>query len=186
MSSSNDSKTPAPWQVLESEYLWRRPWLTMRRDRVRVPTGAIIDEYYVWEYPPWVNVVAVTTDHRLVMVRQYRHGLAAVHYELPAGVVDPTDTGMQLAARRELEEETGFTGGAWSLLLTSSPNPSTHNNLTYSFLAQGVERTTTPQPETTEDLQLCLVPLSELSGLIDAGQIIQALHLAPLLKYLLA
>lgn len=60
---------PAKWQVLDSEYLHRRPWLTLRRDRVRVPNGAIIDEYYVWEYPAWVNILAVTDEDRIVLIQ---------------------------------------------------------------------------------------------------------------------
>jgi hypothetical protein len=84
------SEPPKAWQVLGTEYLFRRSWLVLRRDRVQVPTGAVIDEYFVWEYPPWVNVVAVTADDHLVLVRQYRHGLGAVHYELPAGAEGDT------------------------------------------------------------------------------------------------
>lgn len=177
---------PAPWEVLGTEYLFRRPWLTLRRDCVRVPTGAVIDEYYVWEYPPWVNVVAVTEDDQLVMVRQYRHGLSAVHYELPGGTVDLADADPLAAARRELLEETGFSGGEWSLLMTCSANPGTQNNLTHSFLASGVQLTAAPAPEESEDLRLCLVPFRDIRGIVEAGDVVQAQHLAPLLKYLLA
>jgi 8-oxo-dGTP pyrophosphatase MutT (NUDIX family) len=185
MSLPSESDTPAPWEVLAREYLFRQPWLTLRRDRVRMPTGAVIEDYYVWEYPPWVNVVAVTADDQLVLVRQYRHGLSAVHYELPAGVVDPTDADSLTAARRELLEETGFGGGDWSQLLTCSANSGTHNNLTHSFLALGVEHTTVPTPEPTEDLRVCLASIPEVRKMIEAGEVMQSLHLAALLKYLL-
>lgn len=186
MSLSNRQESPAPWEVLKTEYMFRQPWLTLRRDRVQVPTGAVIDEYYVWEYPPWVNVVAVTADDQLVLVRQYRHGLRAVHYELPAGVVDLEDGDPMTAACRELLEETGFSGGEWSRLMTSSANPGTHNNLTHSFLAIGVQPAAVPTPEASEDLRVCLVPVSKTRKMIDEGEMIQSLHLAPLLKYLLA
>lgn len=183
---SGKSEPPAPWEVLRREYLFRQPWLTLRRDRVRVPTGAVIEDYYVWEYPPWVNVVAVTADDRLVLVRQYRHGLSAVHYELPAGAVELTDADPLAAARRELLEETGFSQGEWSALMICSANPGTHNNIAHSFLAIGVEPTASPTPEASEDLRACLVPVSMVKEMIEAGEIVQALHLAPLLKYLLA
>jgi 8-oxo-dGTP pyrophosphatase MutT (NUDIX family) len=177
---------PGGWQVLGSEYVLRRPWLTLRRDRVRVPTGAVIDEYYVWEYPPWVNVVAITADDRVVLVRQYRHGLGAAHFELPAGVVDPADPDPLAAARRELLEETGYGGGAWSPLLVSSANPGTHSNLTHSFLAVGVAPVAPAAPEATEDLRVSLVTHAEARALVAGGGMVQALHLAPLLAYLLA
>ena len=50
------------WEVLNSEYLIRRPWLTARKDKVRLPSGVVMDEYYVLEYPEWVNVIAITTE----------------------------------------------------------------------------------------------------------------------------
>lgn len=59
------------WTVLESEYLIRRPWLTARRDWVRLPNGVENNEYYVLEYPDWVNVIALTEDGKFIMERQY-------------------------------------------------------------------------------------------------------------------
>ncbi len=102
-----------PWQVLGSEYLYRQPWLTVRSDCVRVPTGATIDNYYVLEYPTWVNVVAVTPDDRFVLIRQYRHGSRTINFELPAGVVDPHDEnpwpprGVSCSKKRAMAGATG-------------------------------------------------------------------------------
>ncbi len=176
---------PEAWCVLGSEYLFRRPWLTVRCDRVRLPTGAVIDDYYVVEYPPWVNVVAVTRDKRLVLVRQYRHGLGQANYELPAGVVDSGDPEPLVAAKRELAEETGFGGGVWSPLLVCAAAASSLSNLTHSFLAVDVEQVGEPSPEATEDLRVSVLDVTEVRRLIDNGGIVQSLHLAPLLKYLL-
>jgi 8-oxo-dGTP pyrophosphatase MutT (NUDIX family) len=133
-----------------------------------------------------VNVVAVDRDGRLVLVQQYRHGLGAAHYELPAGVVDPADADPLAAAQRELREETGYGGGAWSPLLVSSANPGTHNNLTHSFLAVGVAPVANVAPEATENLRVTLVTLAEARALVAGGGMVQSLHLAPLLAYLLA
>ena len=68
-------KDDRKWEVIESEYLIKRPWLTARRDRVKLPTGVEIPEYYILEYPDWVNVIAITCEGQFVMVRQYRHGI---------------------------------------------------------------------------------------------------------------
>jgi 8-oxo-dGTP pyrophosphatase MutT (NUDIX family) len=176
---------PLPWDVLGSAYLSRRPWLTLRQDRVRLPGGAVIDEYFVLEYPAWVNVVAVTPDDRVVLVRQYRHGLGRVDFELPAGVVEPGDASPEDAARRELREETGYAGGAWRPLCVASANPATHSNLTHSFLAVGVEEVAPPAPDATEDIRCLTLPVAGVARLVEAGEVVQALHLAPLLKYLL-
>lgn len=176
---------PLPWKVLTSEYLFKRFWHTVRVERVELPTGAVIPEYYVTEFRPWVNVVAVTADDQVLLIRQYRHGLGQVHYEIPAGTTDEGETSIEDAARRELLEETGYGGGRWSPLMVLSANPALQNNLAHTFLAEGVERLGPPRPEAGEDLRLHAVPLAEVRRLLDAGEIMQALHAAPLAKYLL-
>jgi 8-oxo-dGTP pyrophosphatase MutT (NUDIX family) len=179
------SDDPKPWKVLSREYLARKFWYTVHVDKCELPTGAIIDEYFVNEYRPWVNVVAVTADDHVVLIRQYRHGLGQVNFEIPAGTTEDGETNLEEAARRELREETGYGGGRWSLLATLSANPALQNNLTYTFLAEGVELgQASPDPD--EDLRIHLVPLGEVERLVDEGGFVQALHTAPLLKYLLA
>lgn len=170
------------WEVLESEYLIRRPWLTARRDTVKLPTGVVMPEYYVLEYPDWVNVIAITEDEKFVMVRQYRHGLGETRYELCAGVCEEGEDPM-IAAQRELYEETGYTGGSWSRLMTLSANASTMNNLTHCFLATGVQHTSEPHTEATEDLVVQLMSRKQVMALLRSNQIRQALMVAPLWKY---
>ena len=137
---------PLPWESLDEEYLFRRPpWLVLRRQRFRLPNGREIADYWISEYPPWVNVVAVTRDDRLVLVRQYRPGIAAVHYELPAGVVDAGED-VETAAKRELREETGFGGGRWRVLSRLSANPALQNNITTTFWPKGSSSLDSPHP----------------------------------------
>ena len=150
-----------------------------------MPGGREIPEYFIAEFPPWANVVAVTPEDQLVMLRQYRPGIGRVHFEIPAGVVDESDPDLESAARRELLEETGFAGGSWSLLSTLSANPALTTNLTTTFLAEGVTRVAEARPEATEDIRVHLVPVAEVVELIDDGDVVQALHVAPLLRYLL-
>jgi 8-oxo-dGTP pyrophosphatase MutT (NUDIX family) len=180
----HDENDPRPWDVLASHYVSRKPWLTLRQDRVRLPNGALIDDYYVLEYPDWVNVLALTTEGLVVLVRQYRHGLRAVHYELPGGVCDPTDAGPEGTARRELLEETGYGGGDWSPLATLSANPASHANRAHTFLARGVTRLQDPQPEATEEIHVHLAEPEEVGRILAAGGIVQALHAAPLWQFL--
>lgn len=183
-STMNKPKDPRPWKVLKIEYLVRRPWLTARKDCVELPNGTVNDEFYVMEYPDWVNVIARTTDGSYVLIRQYRHGLGRTCYEIVAGVIDPTDASPEAATRRELLEETGYSGGTWRLLTTLSCNPSAMNNLVYCFVAEGVERTSTQHLEATEDITVHLFDEAEVSRLLENDDIVQALMAAPLWKYL--
>ena len=167
------------WRTLGSEYIIRRPWLTARRDTVELPNGAVNDEYYVLEYPDWINVTAITADGQYVFVRQYRHGLGQTCHEIGAGVIEPGEQ-PEAAARRELMEETGFGGGKWRELMTISPNPSTVTNVVHCFVATGVERLGTQHLDATEDIEVCLFTKDEVLRMLERGEIMQALMAAPL------
>lgn len=171
------------WKTLASEYLIRRPWLTARRDRVEMPSGKVLDEYYVLEYPTWINVIAETTDGRYVMVEQYRHGLDDVFLELCAGVVEEGEDPMD-AAKRELQEETGYAGGQWEELCVLSQNPTSTNNWAHCYLARGVERVSGQSLDPSEDIAVHLLTLDELKSLLLTDRLKQALMAAPLWKYL--
>lgn len=171
------------WEVLASEYLFRKPWLTVRRDKVLLPTGAVNPEYYVLEYPTWINVIAITADGRFVLVRQYRHALGETHFELCAGVAEQGEEPLE-AAKRELLEETGFGGGTWRLLMTIAPNPGTSNNLAYCFVATDVERLSAEQHlDATEDLSVHLFAENDVLQMLNTGEIRQASMAAPLWRY---
>jgi 8-oxo-dGTP pyrophosphatase MutT (NUDIX family) len=184
--SSNLPDDPHPWECFDPTYLFRRPpWLVLRHQRFVLPSGREIADYWISEYPPWVNVVAVTRNDDLVLLRQYRPGIGGVHYELPAGVVEEGET-IEDAARRELREETGYGGGHWRMLSQLSANPALQNNITTTYLAQDVELLGQATPELTEDLRVHLVEPGRVLDLFDHGEMIQALHAAPLLRYLLS
>lgn len=171
------------WKVLSSEYLCQEPWFTVRKEKVELPNGSIIPSYYVLDYPQWVCVLALTKEGKMVIERQYRHGIGRVIYELCAGVVDPTDASFLEAAQRELLEETGYGRGQWQQYMVISPNPGTHSNLNYCFLAIGVEKVSEPHQEKTEDIAVELLEPAEVKALLMDDQIIQAMHAAPLWKY---
>lgn len=180
-------KLPEPdnnkkWKTLQSEYLFKRPWLTARRDTVQLPDGRINPEFYVLEYPDWVNVIAITKEGEFVMIEQYRHGLGQVGIELCAGVCEEGET-FEEAARRELEEETGYTGGTWELGCVLSGNPSVTNNLTYCFIARDVELTSAQKLDKTEDISVVLLSETQVKQLLADDCMKQALMAAPLWRY---
>lgn len=174
---------PQPWQVLDRRYvLDRQPYMTLREDTVLLPNGARIEDYFVFEYPEWVIVLAVTKQQEFVLIRQYRHGIAQVHYELAAGIVDPGES-MIDSAKRELLEETGYGGGDWQLWMQTSANTGTHTNTAHIYLATGVEKLGVQALDATEEIAVHVLPAGEMLEQMQHGGVFQAMHLAPLWKY---
>ncbi len=171
------------WKVLTSEYLARRPWFTVRRERVELPNGHIVPEYYVLEYPEWIGVIALTPDDRMVMVYQYRHALGRAAFELPAGACEPDDQSLLASAQRELREETGYAGTEWEHFMDISPNPATNTNLTHVFLLRNATLQSAQQLDEGENLSVHLLRREEVFGLLERGEIIQSLMAAPLWKF---
>lgn len=172
------------WTVLDSKYIAQEgDWFTVRKERVQLPSGVVIPSWYIMEFPDWVNIIAITKEQKFVLISQYRHAIGETHYELCAGVVDKTDTSALAAAQRELLEETGFGGGEWSLFMRLSPNPTNHTNHSYTFLAVGVEQQDAPHQEPSEDIQTHICTKEEVYALLKDGEIVQALHAAPLWRY---
>ena len=170
------------WKVLKSEYLFRRPWLTVRRDCVELPDGRQNPEFYVLEYPDWVNVIAITEDGKFVMERQYRHGLGKTCFEIPAGVIEEGEDPLD-AAKRELMEETGYGEGKWRKIMTVSGNSSTTDNLSHCYVAEGVRKISGQHLDSTEDLEIVLLDTAQVKDLMVNDQIKQALMSAPLWRY---
>lgn len=171
-----------PWETVASEYLIERPWLTARKDTVKLPSGKIYDEYYVLEYPSWINVIAITDDNRFVMVEQYRHALGIVETELCAGVVEAGEPPLR-AAKRELLEETGYGGGRWKLNMVTAGNPGSANNLTYCYIAEGVKKISDQHLDETEDIAVRLLSEQQLLSLLKRDKLKQALMTASLWKF---
>lgn len=133
----------------------------------------------VIEAPDWVNVVAVTEQGELVLVRQFRFGTWANTLEIPGGMVDGKED-VQLAAARELEEETGYRPARMTKLGESHPNPAIFSNRLHSYLAEGCVKVHDGAPDGAEDLQVVIVPRGELPALVQSGQITHSLVLAAL------
>lgn len=169
------------WKVLNSKYLFKKPWLTVREDEVLLPNGNEIPEYYVLEYPDWVNITAITEDGEFVFVKQYRYGLGVDSLELCAGVCEKGEDPME-SAKRELLEETGYGEGQWSELMAVSANPGTHTNLTHCYLAKGVKKISPQHLEPTEYLSVHLLTRDEVLGILERDELKQSLHAAPLWK----
>lgn len=125
----------------------------------------------------WVNVIALTAAGDVVLIRQYRHGTAAVHVEIPGGMVDPGEEPL-VAAQRELVEETGYTAARWRRLGVVAPNPAFMDNRLHLFVAEGAAPTARPEFDEGELVVTFTAPLAETYAMIRRGDIDHALVVA--------
>lgn len=167
--------TEQKWKILSSTYIHKGPWATLRYDRCEMPDGKIVPDYYVLEYPNWVNVAAFTEDNRMLMVKQYRHAAGIISTEVPGGVIDPGEQPID-AARRELMEETGYQFDDIELMATVYPNPATANNVTYLYLARGGKKVAEQKLDENEQLTVHELTVPEVKQLLLENRIEQALH----------
>lgn len=167
------------WEPLGSRYGADLKILRVRHDALRHPWSGQVLERVVLEASPWVNCVARTADGRLVMVEQYRFGVAACTLETPGGLVDPGETPLE-AMQRELTEETGFGGGTWTDLGAVEANPAFLDNLCHHFLVDGVEPVGEPDLGAGEAIRVHLMTLEEVRRAIDSCWLRHSLALSVL------
>lgn len=163
------------WKICSSSYIHKGPWATLRTDKCEMPDGRIVEQYYVLEYPNWVNAVAITEEGKLLMVRQYRHAAGIVSLEIPGGVIDG-DEKPEDAMRRELLEETGYQFNNIEHLCTVYANPSTANNKTFCYLATGGIKVQEQALDEHEELVVEQYSIDEVKQLLADNKIAQALH----------
>ena len=170
------------WRIINSSYSLNTKWLKVRKDHVRMPSGVEMDDFYILEYPDWINVIAITEDGQFILERQYRHGLQSIEMELCAGIVEAGEEPLA-AAQRELMEETGYGGGEWSFFMKSAPNHAAMTNVNYTFIAKGVKKLSQQHLERTENIEILLMPREELIELMQFDTIIEGVQSAPLWRY---
>jgi 8-oxo-dGTP pyrophosphatase MutT (NUDIX family) len=132
-------------------------------------------DFFIIDCPDWCNIVPLTADDQVVMVRQHRHGSGEETLELPGGLIDPEDPSPLAAAQRELYEETGYRADVLEPLGVIAPNPAMQTNRCHSFLARGVVPGGPPQLDSGEDIDVVLVPYREVPARIARGEMSHAL-----------
>ncbi len=169
------------WKVLASEILFKSRFIQFRVERCLTSSGLEMPKYYKFDFPDWVQVVALRSDGQVVLLRQYRHGAGEDFLEVPGGSMDPGSKESPLtAAQRELREETGMTSRHWKNLGFVYPNPALQSNKIHVFLAEHCEATHALERDPFEEMEIECCSVSELLLRLDQGEFQHALMMASL------
>ena len=169
------------WKRRGSHYLFESRWFKLRQDELTLPGGEQLT-YTLIEHPGWVMVVPLLDDGRVVMERIYRHTLQGTYLECPSGGCNPGEDPVA-GARRELEEETGYRATGWEHLGRFNASAGISDERFDIFLATGLALDGRVDRESTEQMEICAIPLRELyerglRGELENGPTVLALTLA--------
>lgn len=160
-----------PWKKIGSKHIGDFRIFSLRSDTMLSPRTGKESEFYVFDCPGWVNVVAVTPDQQLVMVEQYRHGSQTVELEIPGGMMDARDADPVAAAVRELREETGYEGENARILGRVWANPAIMNNTCFTIVVENCRLKHPTEMDHGEDLVTRLVSVADVPKLVAEGKI---------------
>jgi len=160
-----------PWPIIESTKNFDTGLFSITTNRCPSPRTGQEHDFYVIDFPNWVQVIPITPDDKIVMVRQYRHGCGRIFLELPGGLIDENDLSPHQTAKRELLEETGYCAENLILLTRIYPQPAVLKNQGLTYLAKEVKKVAEPNLDATEDIEVCLVKLQKIPEMIRGGEI---------------
>jgi ADP-ribose pyrophosphatase len=170
------SSTPARWEVLSHSSVAKTRIFSVRSTRFRHPVRNTERDFVVIDPPDWVNVIALTPDHRIVLVKQFRYGTDDFSLEIPGGVMeageDPVTAGV-----RELREETGYTGLPGRLLGAAHPNPAMQSNRCHFVFVEHAAMQQATEWDADEEIQVSTLPVEEVFALARSGGITHGLVL---------
>jgi len=172
------------WEKISSRKVYNDRWINLRADSCRFPDGRIIEPYYIVELPNWANIVVVTADEKIVLVRQYRYPVDQTTFELPGGVIDKGEEPMQ-AAIREMQEETGYHAAEVEFLCKLAPNPAINDNTAYFYLAKNAVPGEKKNFDAFEDIDVVLFSKTEFLQLLRENKIQHGVQLGPIYEALI-
>ena len=147
------------WENLERQYLVDNEFLKVRQDKVKLPNGVIIDDFFVIEKKNVSLIVAMDEEERIIIKDEYRYPINKHLIELPGGTFDLGETNPLDVAKRELLEETGYSADEWELLFTNYDYPTKDVNQVNIYLAKDIKRVSDQQLDMGEDIKYRFIPL---------------------------
>lgn len=168
---SSKQKVLRPWKTLKSRKIFTaKPWIQLSVEKVRLPDGRVVDDFYQTQFLDCVIIFAQTMEGKVLMERQYKHGIRKVTLTLPTGGINEGEEPLR-AAQRELEEETGCVSKDWQSLGSFASLGNMGGAHVHMFQARDVKQVTQPTSGDLEEMEIILMDLQELIGAIRTREI---------------
>ena len=171
------------WKKINSEIITENKIFTLWENKCLSPKDGKKYSFLSLDTCDWVNIIPLTKDNEVILIKQFRHGNNEITLEIPGGMTDREDKSPQESALRELVEETGYTCNEMIKLGECSPNPAIFNNLLHIYLAKNVEKKYEQNLENTEEIEITKVHINRMPSLIKSGKINHALVIAAFYYY---
>ena len=177
-----DNRSIEEWKTLGVEQVADCRIFHVDRYRRQSPLSGRVGEFHTIGSPDWVNIVALTEDEQLLMIRQYRHGIDQIILEIPGGMMDAGESPEEAGAR-ELREETGYDADIVQVIGCAHSNPALFDNRSYTVLATGARPVAAPSLDEHEEIAVELYSLGQVDQMVREGEITHALVLNALLWF---
>jgi len=179
---NSPSSSPARWEKLSQTTSAKTRVFDLLSVRYHHPVRNVERDFVVIAAPDWCNIIALTPDGQLVLVRQFRYGTNEFSLEIPGGMIDPGEAPVA-AAIRELLEETGYVGTNAHVIGTVQPNPAIQNNRCHFVLIENAELRASVGWDHDEEIAVQLAPADEVIAWARSGKITHALVVAALMYF---
>lgn len=181
-STSSEGEQVHAWDILSETELVSCPIFDLVSRRLRHPIRGSEGDFYILKTRDWVNVIPVTPDGEIVMVRQYRFGIEEMSWEIPGGIMDEGEDPL-VAGARELREETGFVTDSFRVLGKVAANPAILDNYCHFVWADGVKLEADLRWDEHEEIETRLFPIDEIYAMAHRGEIKHSLVVAALFQF---
>ena len=166
-------------ETVESQTIFQGAVFDIHKDKAKISTGEIKNREVIIH--PGGVTIAAEHDGKILLVRQFRYGAGTVLYELPAGKLDKKNEDVLSAAKRELEEETGYTARKWTSLGYIYTTPAICTEKLYLFFAQDLVAGK-PHPDDGELIEYCEIEKEKVFEMIKTGEISDGKTLSALMR----
>lgn len=171
------------WKTIETKNILKGHIFRYIQVRRQSPKTQEVGEFDIVQCSNWVNVIAITPDQKVVLIKQYRHGTNSYTVEIPGGAINHNEESLT-GAKRELEEETGYTSSNWKFLGKVDVNPAFMSNTCEMYLAMDAVKTKSQNLDPFEEIEVFLDDVKNLNQLIISGEITHSLVVAAIYFYL--